>query len=94
MNFVQFYQQHYTHIQIDEAQDTSKIQYELIKLIAHSHQNLFLVGDDDQSIYAFRGAYPKQLLEFKSTFPKAKMIYLTENFRSSQDIVQSFINFY
>lgn len=82
-----FYQQHYTHIQIDEAQDTSKIQYELIKLIAHSHHNLFLVGDDDQSIYAFRGAYPKQLLEFKSTFPNAKMIYLTENFRSSQDIV-------
>lgn len=83
----QFYQHHYTHIQIDEAQDTSKIQYELIKLLAAPLNNLFLVGDDDQSIYAFRGAYPKQLLAFKETFPKAQLIYLTDNFRSSQDIV-------
>ena len=83
-----FYQQRYTHIQIDEAQDTSKIQYELIKLIAKPNNNLFLVGDDDQSIYAFRGAYPKQLLEFKQTFEHANFIYLNENFRSSQNIVQ------
>ena len=82
-----FYQQRYTHIQIDEAQDTSKIQYELIKLVATPRNNLFLVGDDDQSIYAFRGAYPKQLLDFKQTFKDAQIIYLTENFRSSQDIV-------
>ena len=83
-----FYQQRYTHIQIDEAQDTSKIQYELIKLLATPRNNLFLVGDDDQSIYAFRGAYPKQLLDFKQTFKDAKIIYLTENFRSSQNIVK------
>lgn len=83
-----FYQQRYTHIQIDEAQDTSKIQYELIKLVATPRNNLFLVGDDDQSIYAFRGAYPKQLLDFKQTFKDAKIIYLTENFRSSQNIVK------
>ena len=83
-----FYQQRYTHIQIDEAQDTSKIQYELIKLVATPRNNLFLVGDDDQSIYAFRGAYPKQLLDFKQTFKDAKIIYLTENFRSSQNIVE------
>lgn len=83
-----FYQHRYTHIQIDEAQDTSKIQYELIKLIAMPYNNLFLVGDDDQSIYAFRGAYPKQLLEFKQTFKEAQLIYLTDNFRSSQDIVK------
>lgn len=82
-----FYQQRYSHIQIDEAQDTSKIQYELIKLIAAPSNNLFLVGDDDQSIYAFRGAYPKQLLDFKQTFPQAQLIYLTENFRSSENIV-------
>ncbi|MDE5978129.1 MAG: ATP-dependent helicase [Turicibacter sp.] len=89
------YQQRYSHIQIDEAQDTSKVQYELIKLIALPKNNLFLVGDDDQSIYAFRGAYPKQLLDFKQTFPKATMIYLTDNFRSSQNIVamsSTFIN--
>lgn len=83
-----FYQQRYTHIQIDEAQDTSKIQYELIKLVATPRNNLFLVGDDDQSIYAFRGAYPKQLLDFKQTFKDAQIIYLTENFRSSQNIVK------
>ena len=83
-----FYQQRYTHIQIDEAQDTSKIQYELIKLLATPRNNLFLVGDDDQSIYAFRGAYPKQLLDFKQTFKDAQIIYLTENFRSSQNIVE------
>ena len=83
-----FYQQRYTHIQIDEAQDTSKIQYELIKLVATPRNNLFLVGDDDQSIYAFRGAYPKQLLDFKQTFKDATIIYLTENFRSSQNIVK------
>ena len=83
-----FYQQRYTHIQIDEAQDTSKIQYELIKLVATPRNNLFLVGDDDQSIYAFRGAYPKQLLDFKQTFKDAQIIYLTENFRSSQNIVE------
>lgn len=83
-----FYQQRYTHIQIDEAQDTSKIQYELIKLVVTPRNNLFLVGDDDQSIYAFRGAYPKQLLDFKQTFKDAQIIYLTENFRSSQNIVE------
>ena len=83
-----FYQQRYTHIQIDEAQDTSKIQYELIKLVATPRNNLFLVGDDDQSIYACRGAYPKQLLDFKQTFKDAQIIYLTENFRSSQNIVE------
>ena len=83
-----FYQQRYTHIQIDEAQDTSKIQYELIKLVATPRNNLFLVGDDDQSIYAFRGAYPKQLLDFKQTFKDAQIIYLTKNFRSSQNIVE------
>lgn len=82
-----FYQQKYTHIQIDEAQDTSKIQYEFIKLLAAPLNNLFLVGDDDQSIYAFRGAYPKQLLDFKKTYPEATFIYLTDNFRSSKDIV-------
>ena len=88
-----FYQQRYTHIQIDEAQDTSKIQYELIKLVATPRNNLFLVGDDDQSIYAFRGAYPKQLLDFKQTFKDAQIIYLTENFRSSQNIVEMSSNF-
>ena len=85
----QYYQNQYTHIQVDEAQDISKIQSELIKLVALPHNNLFLVGDDDQSIYAFRGAYPEQLLAFQQTYPEALMIYMSENFRSSQNIVQA-----
>lgn len=84
-----FYQTRYTHIQIDEAQDTSKIQYELIKLIASRHHNIFLVGDDDQSIYAFRGAYPKQLLTFKETFKEARILYMNQNFRSTASIVST-----
>lgn len=89
----QFYQQRYQYIQIDEAQDTSKIQFELIKLIAAPQHNLFLVGDDDQSIYAFRGAYPKQLLDFKHLYPNALMIYMSENFRSTQQIVKTSAEF-
>lgn len=85
----EFYQQRYHYIQIDEAQDTSKIQFELIKLIAAPQNNLFLVGDDDQSIYAFRGAYPKQLLNFRQLYPNALMIYMSENFRSTQQIVKT-----
>ena len=88
-----FYQQRYQHIQVDEAQDTSKIQFELIKLVAAPHNQLFLVGDDDQSIYAFRGAYPKQLLDFKQTYPEANMIYMAENFRSSKEIVKASAEF-
>lgn len=88
-----FYQTGYTHIQIDEAQDTSKIQYELIKLLANRHRNLFLVGDDDQSIYAFRGAYPKQLLDFKETFKEARIIYMSQNFRSTAALVSTSSSF-
>ncbi len=81
--------QQYPYVQVDEAQDTSKLQYELIKLILTEQRNLFLVGDDDQSIYAFRGAYPKQLLDFKETFKEGQVIYMSENFRSSSNIVSS-----
>ncbi|HAX73001.1 MAG TPA: hypothetical protein DCY20_05705 [Firmicutes bacterium] len=88
-----YYRQTYTHIQVDEAQDTSKIQYELIKLLLNKQQNLFLVGDDDQSIYAFRGAYPKQLLDFKETFKQGQVIFMSENFRSSQEIVSTSATF-
>ncbi len=85
--------QQYPYVQVDEAQDTSKLQFELIKLVLTDAQNLFLVGDDDQSIYAFRGAYPKQLLEFQKTFPSGHVIYMSENFRSSKNIVTSSANF-
>lgn len=77
----------YPYIQVDEAQDTSKLQFELIELLAGPSENLFLVADDDQSIYGFRGAYPQYLLEFPQKYPKAKLYHLSTNFRSDGNIV-------
>ncbi|WP_352404210.1 ATP-dependent helicase [Sporanaerobacter acetigenes] len=81
------YRNKYNYIQVDEGQDTSKIQMEIIKTIAYPNNNLFIVADDDQSIYGFRGAFPKGLLEFKKIYPQAKIFYMEENFRSSKSIV-------
>lgn len=83
-----YYRSKYTHIQLDEGQDTSKIQYEIIKLLAKPLNNIFLVGDDDQSIYQFRAAFPEELLNFAKNYPNAKVIFMEENFRSSKDIVE------
>ena len=79
----------YRFIQVDEAQDTSKLQFELIELLLDGSQNLFLVADDDQSIYGFRGAFPTYLLEFPTHFPEAKLYYLADNFRSDANIVET-----
>lgn len=79
----------YRFIQVDEAQDTSKLQFELIELLLGEDQNLFLVADDDQSIYGFRGAFPTYLLMFGDRFPSAKLYYLAENFRSDALIVNT-----
>lgn len=81
------YQGLYDFIQLDEAQDTSRIQIEIIKLLALPGNNLFVVADDDQSIYGFRGAYPDGLLNFKDHYPQAKIFLMEENFRSSENIV-------
>lgn len=86
-NFLKYYRERYTYIQLDEGQDTSKIQYEIIKLLAKPLNNIFLVGDDDQSLYQFRGAFPDELLNFDKTYPNAKIMFMEENFRSSKDIV-------
>lgn len=86
-NILNYYRSRYTHIQLDEGQDTSKIQYEIIKLLAKPLNNIFLVGDDDQSIYQFRAAFPEELLNFSKTYPNAKVMFMEENFRSSKDIV-------
>jgi DNA helicase-2/ATP-dependent DNA helicase PcrA len=77
----------YDYIQIDEVQDTSKIQHLIIKLI--SKDNIFMVGDDDQSIYSFRGSYPEFLLNFKEDFPEGKIYYLSKNYRSDKNIVKA-----
>jgi DNA helicase-2/ATP-dependent DNA helicase PcrA len=77
----------YDFLQVDEGQDTSKIQMEIIKLISSPKNNLFIVADDDQSIYGFRGAYPKGLLNFNNIYPKGKVFFMEDNYRSSKNIV-------
>lgn len=77
----------YPYILVDEFQDVSPIQYEVLKMLASPRNNLFIVGDDDQSIYAFRGAEPQIMLDFPKDFPGAVRIDLSENFRSNTEIV-------
>lgn len=82
-----FFQEKYPYICVDEAQDTSKIQHEIIRLLAGARDNLFMVGDEDQSIYGFRAAYPEALLSFEQDHPGAKVLLMEENFRSNAKIV-------
>ncbi|MBI2009675.1 MAG: UvrD-helicase domain-containing protein [Candidatus Chisholmbacteria bacterium] len=88
-NVLSKYQQQFKHILVDEFQDTNYAQYELLKLLAPAttNPNLIVVGDDDQSIYKFRGAAISNILEFKSDYPKAKTVVLTQNYRSTQPIL-------
>lgn len=84
---LQKYMDKYDYIQVDEAQDTSKVQMEIIKILARPKNNLFIVADDDQSIYGFRGAYPKGLFDFNKIYEDGKVFYMEENYRSSNNIV-------
>ena len=77
----------YKYILVDEYQDTNKIQAEIIKLLSSTHNNVMAVGDDSQSIYSFRGANFKNILEFPKIFPNTKIIKLEQNYRSSQNIL-------
>ena len=86
---LKYYQDQYLYICVDEAQDTSKIQHEIIKLLASGHGNLFMVGDEDQSIYGFRAAYPEALLQFERDHPGAAVLLMEENYRSSGTIVDA-----
>ncbi len=81
------WQRKYQYILIDEFQDINKIQFDVVKQLAGSAQNLFVVGDDDQSIYRFRGAKPEIMLHFKDDFPQAKTVLLDVNYRSQKRIV-------
>lgn len=81
------FQTRYPYLCVDEAQDTSRIQHEIIKLLASKTENLFMVGDEDQSIYGFRAAYPEALLRFEQDHPQARILLMEENYRSSQEIV-------
>lgn len=87
-DILQALQQQYTYILIDEFQDINQIQFEVIKLLAKPRNNLFVVGDDDQSIYQFRGAKPEIMLGFQKDYPEAKTIILDINYRSSHEIVE------
>lgn len=86
---LRLYQDKFPYLCVDEAQDTSKIQHAIIALLASKTENLFMVGDEDQSIYGFRAAYPEALLSFEKNHPGAKMLLMEENFRSGAGIVKA-----
>jgi DNA helicase-2/ATP-dependent DNA helicase PcrA len=84
-----YYNRRYQYVMIDEYQDTNRPQYELMRLLAGSHHNICAVGDEDQSIYSWRGADIRNILEFEKDFPEAKIIRLEQNYRSTQNILQA-----
>lgn len=79
----------FRYILIDEFQDINQIQYDTVRLLAAPKNNLFIVGDDDQSIYRFRGARPEIMLNFQKDYPKAGMVLLSENYRSTENIIRA-----
>lgn len=83
------FQGQFPYLCVDEAQDTSHIQHEIIRLLAGERRALFMVGDEDQSIYGFRAACPEALTQFESLYPGARVLYLEQNYRSTRQIVQA-----
>ncbi|MBQ7658383.1 MAG: ATP-dependent helicase, partial [Butyrivibrio sp.] len=86
-DLLEFYRDKYRYICVDEAQDTSKVQHMIIALLSGEKGNLFMVGDEDQSIYGFRAAYPEALLHFEKEHPGAKVLVMNRNYRSCAGIV-------
>ena len=83
------WQQKYQYILIDEFQDINRVQYEIVRMLAAPQDNLFIVGDDDQSIYKFRGANIQNILGYEKVFPEAKVIKLEQNYRSTSNILNA-----
>ena len=83
------YQERFRYIMVDEYQDTNTAQFQLIKLLAGKYRNLCVVGDDDQSIYKFRGANIRNILDFESVYPDATVIKLEQNYRSTQNVLDA-----
>ena len=88
-DILKLWQKKYSYILIDEFQDINKVQYEVIKKLALPENNLFIVGDDDQSIYGFRGSKPEIMLNFEKDYPGAKKVILDINYRCSGNIVKA-----
>ena len=86
---LRYYQDKYKYVLIDEYQDTNEAQYIFTKMLCNNHKNIFVVGDNDQAIYAFRGANYKNILNFEKDYPNAKVILLEENYRSTQNILDA-----
>ena len=86
---LEFYQRKFKYIMVDEYQDTNGAQYQLVKLLAEKYKNICVVGDDDQCIYAWRGADVTNILDFEKDYPEAKVIKLEQNYRSKNNILQA-----
>lgn len=86
---LEFYQRKFQYIMVDEYQDTNKVQYELVRLLAEKYKNVCVVGDDDQCIYAWRGADISNILGFEKDYPEAKVIKLEQNYRSKGNILDA-----
>ena len=87
-SLLEHYRAQFRYLCVDEAQDTSRVQHEIIKLLAGEEGNLFMVGDEDQSIYGFRAAYPEALLQFEQDHPGARVLLMEENYRSTGEITR------
>lgn len=86
---LEYYQERFRYIMVDEYQDTNTAQFELIRILSSKYRNLCVVGDDDQSIYKFRGANIKNILSFEDVFPDAKVVKLEQNYRSTANILDA-----
>ena len=88
-DILQMWQRQFQYILVDEFQDINKVQYDIVRMLAKPEDNLFIVGDDDQSIYRFRGAKPEIMLQFQQVYPNAKQVLLDVNYRSTECIVET-----